>query len=113
MGLYEILVPTVRNDGRPIKTRFHRIWDGRVRAITGGLSILSPIKGQWINGSGYLFSERMIPVRIMCSETQIEEIADMTAKYYEQEAVMFWKLSDEVRIKVYGKKEATARNRGR
>ena len=101
--LYEILVPTIRNDGRPIKTRFHRIWDARVRAITGGLSILSPIKGQWISGSGHLFQERMIPVRIMCSPLVIETIADMTAKYYEQEAVMFWKLSDEVRIKVYDK----------
>lgn len=111
--LYEILVPTLHSDGRPIKTRFHRVWDSRVREITNGLTVLNPVKGQWVNGNGKLFSERMIPVRIMCSATQIEDIADMTAKYYDQEAVMFWKVSDGVRIKIYAKKETTARNRGR
>jgi hypothetical protein len=102
MNLYELLVPTVRNDGRPFRTRYHRVWDAKVRAITGGLTILPPAKGQWVSPQGELFAERMIPVRIACTAEQIDKIADMTAKYYDQHAVLFYKVSDEVRIKHYG-----------
>lgn len=99
--LYEILVPTVRNDGRPIRVRCHRVWDAKVRAITGGLTILQPAKGQWVSLDGTLFAERMIPVRIMCTKNQIERIADETAKFYEQLAVMYYRISDEVVVKHY------------
>lgn len=98
MELWEILVPTQRNDGRPIHTRFHRIWDKKVREITGGLTILPVVKGQWVN-VGTLFSERMIPVRIACTRAQIDQIVDMTIEYYEQIAVMAYKISDEVIIR--------------
>jgi hypothetical protein len=100
--LWEILVPTVRNSGKPIRTRCHKVWDERVRAISGGLTILHPAKGQWMGPGGALFAERMIPVRIFCSAEQIEEIADMTAQHYGQLAVMYYKLSDTVVIKNYG-----------
>ena len=99
--LWEVLVPTIRNNGRPFRTRFHKVWDKKVREITGGLTIHGPVKGQWVSKDGELFAERMIPVRIMCNEDQINTIADMTAKYYEQKAVMFMKISDDVRIKHY------------
>jgi hypothetical protein len=102
LSLFEILVPTQRNNGRPIRTRCHRAWDARVRTITGGLTILAPTKGQWVSPQGELFSERMIPVRIACTEEQIERIADMTARFYEQKAVLFYMVSDHVRIKHYG-----------
>lgn len=100
--LWEILVPTVRNDGRPIRTRCHRAWDEKVRTIAGGLTVFQPAKGQWVSPDGTLFSERMIPVRVACSARQIEEIADFTAGYYDQMAVMFYRVSDLVRIKHYG-----------
>ena len=93
--LWEILVPCVRNDGRPIRTRFHRVWDAKVRAVAGGLTVLNPSKGMWTNNSGKVFAERMIPVRIRCTREEIEKIAAMTLKYYEQEAVMYYKISDE------------------
>lgn len=99
--LWEILVPTVRNDGRPIRTRCHREWDHRVRRISGGLTVLTPTRGQWVSPMGELFAERMIPVRVMCTAEQIEDIAELTAKFYEQLAVMFYKLSDEVRVNHY------------
>jgi len=101
--LWEILVPTVRRkDGKPIRTRYHRVWDGKVRAIAGGLTILQPAKGQWVSPSGELFSERMIPVRVACSEEQIDKIADMTAVYYDQLAVMYYRVADKVTVKHYG-----------
>jgi len=97
--LYEILVPTVRNNGNPIKTKFHKVWDSKVYAITHGLTILAPTKGKWVSPSGTLFAERMIPVRIACTREQIEEIIKMTIKYYEQEAIMAYCISNEVIIK--------------
>lgn len=99
--LWEILVPTIRPDGKPYTTRFHRTWDERVRKITGGLTVLQPVKGQWVSQAGGLFMERMIPVRIACTEAQIEQIADLVAKQYEQLAVMWYRVSDKVRIKHY------------
>lgn len=51
---------------------------------------------------GKLFAERMIPVRIMATREQINDIADMTAKFYEQLAVMYYKVSDKVVVKHYG-----------
>ena len=100
--MWEVLVPTVRNDGRYIKTRFHRVWDSKVRAITGGLTILPVNRGQWVSPSRKLFLERMIPVRIACKRSQLEEILNMTLKYYEQEAVLAYKVSEEVIIKHAG-----------
>lgn len=101
MILYEILVPCQTNQGKPIRTRQHREWDRRVRRITGGLTVMAPSKGQWVSPSGEIFAERMIPVRIAADVAAIQEIADMTAKFYEQEAVMFYKISDEVTVKLY------------
>jgi hypothetical protein len=101
--MWELLVPTVRPDGRYIRTRFHRVWDAKVRAITNGLTILPVNKGQWVSPSGQLFIERMIPVRIACTRIQIEDIIDMTLVYYDQEAVLAYVVSEEVIIKHRGK----------
>lgn len=97
--LWEILVPTVRNDGRPIRTRFHRVWDARVREISGGLTILTPAKGQWRSPDNTLFIERMIPVRILATDSEMYEIVDMTLDYYEQLAILAYKLSTHVILK--------------
>lgn len=97
--LWEILVPTVRPDGRPIHTRFHRVWDEKVREITGGLTVLAVAKGQWLSPQGDLYKERMIPVRIACTRAQIDQIIDMTMRYYEQLAIMAYRVGDEVIIR--------------
>lgn len=101
LKFYEILVPTQFNDGKPIRTRYHKVWDEKVRKITGGLTIIPPIKGQWISQEGELFSERMIPVRIACTKEQINEIADISARYYKQKAILFYLISEDVTIKNY------------
>jgi hypothetical protein len=97
--LYEILVPTARNDGRPISARYHRIWDENIIKISGGLTILSPAKGTWVSPSNEIFKERMIPVRILCEEEDILSIIDYTIDYYEQEAVLAYVISDNVILK--------------
>lgn len=96
--MWEVLVPTIRNDGRPIRTRFHRVWDAKVYAITGGLTILTPAHGRWVAPDGTLFAERMIPVRIVATREQMEQIVNMTLDYYEQLAVLAYKVSDDVML---------------
>jgi hypothetical protein len=97
--LWEILVPTMFNDKTPVRTRFHKVWDKKVYAITGGITIMTPSKGRWISPDGTLFTERMIPVRISCNREQINRIIDMTMEYYNQEAIMAFLISEDVIIK--------------
>lgn len=98
--LWEILVPTTRRvGGKPYRTRYHRVWDAKVRALAGGLTILRPAIGQWVSPEGALFKERMIPVRVACTRAQIDAIIDFTLVYYDQLAVMAHKVSSEVIIK--------------
>ncbi len=95
--LYEILVPTLRRrDDKPYKLRYHRVWDEKVRAISGGLTILPPTKGQWVSNDGELFAERMIPVRFIATPEQADRIIDMTLEYYDQLAIMCHVVSTEV-----------------
>lgn len=84
---------------KPVRLKHHQEWDKRVRSITGGLTIYTPSKGQWISPSGELFIERMIPVRIACSRKELEKIMDITLQHYNQEAVMAYLVSEEVIIK--------------
>lgn len=95
MKLYEILVPTIRNDGRPYRTRYHRGFDAKVRATAGGLTIMpATIKGQWIADDGTNHQDRCIPVRIMCTPEQLTEILEFTLDYYDQEAIFWYMISD-------------------
>jgi len=106
--VWEILVPTeMERDGKlkPIKVRYHKKWDEKVKQIAGGLTILQPTKGYWVSVDGKEFFERMIPVRIVCTGEEIQTIADMTANYYNQLAVMFYKVSEVIHIKHYGAKK--------
>jgi hypothetical protein len=101
LSLWEILVPTrVKNKGVPIE--FHYAWDEQVKAITGGLTVYRAAVGQWVSPGGKTVKERMIPVRIACSEDDINKIADITAKHYKQDAVMFYLVSEKAFIKHYG-----------
>lgn len=100
--IWEILVPTMMNE-KPVRTKHHKKWDKLVKKITGGLTITSPGKGYWVDPNGNTIIERMIPVRIMCSEKEMEKISDITQKHYNQDAIMFYKISDDVRIINYNK----------
>lgn len=96
--MWTVLVPTVRNDGRPIRTRFHRVWDAKVREITGGLTIQTPSKGQWVAPDGTLYAERMIPVLFVATEEECDKIMAMSLDYYEQLAILCWEISTNVKL---------------
>lgn len=91
--MWEILVPTIRNDGRPIRTRYHRVWDEKVKKISGGLTIIPPVRGVWVSPDDIEYKERMIPVRILATREEMLEIVEMTKTYYEQLAVLAYQIS--------------------
>ena len=96
--LYEILVPTIYGDTlKPIRTRHHKKWDARIQAISGGMTILSSARGKW-TFQGIEYPEKVIPVRIMCTEAQMKKIVDITLSHYRQKAVMYYVLSNQVFI---------------
>jgi hypothetical protein len=77
-------------------------WDKRVRKISNGLTILPPAKGQWVNEKdGTLYVERVIPVMIIATADQMKKISKITAKHYDQIAVMYFKMSSESHIDYY------------
>ena len=97
--MWEILVPTISNEGKPFKTRYHKVWDEKVQAISGGLTILTPTKGKWVSPCGNEFHERMIPVRIIATRDEIEKIIDITMNFYNQLAILAYKISNDVILK--------------
>jgi hypothetical protein len=101
--LWEILVPTEKRlpttKNKYYTTKYHKNWDAKVRKISGGLTILTPTKGQWISDTGELYSERMIPVRFIATKSDAEKIVDFTITYYDQLAVLCYKISNCIILK--------------
>ena len=92
MKLFEILVPA------NCETDCHWLWDAKVVNIAGGLSILPTIRGRWQTGPSPVICEPMIPVRIAATDEQMYEIAKMTGDHYNQDAVMYYVISNEAFI---------------
>ena len=110
--MWEILVPTVRNDGRPFRLRYHRVWDAKVREISSGLTVMKAAVGQWINPADHeLFKERVIPVRFLGTRSQKDEIVDMTCIYYDQLAVLCYSVSHDVTMRTREEAEQNVRMR--
>lgn len=99
MNLYEILVPCNFGDnGNPVSKKHHQNWDAYVRSVAKGLTILKPVKGQWQNESNETVHDRVIPVRIACTDAEISRIIRFTITHYRQDAVMAYELSNRVFI---------------
>ena len=102
LTMWEILVPSASNAGEEYSVEYHQEWDHRVIKIAGGLTILKSQKGAWMsNNTEDVVRDKMIAVRIACTKVQIEGIMDMTADYYDQEAVMAYKISNCVLVEDY------------
>lgn len=99
MQLWELLIPQKMGDTNClIHKKHHKKWDKYVRKLSGGLTILHlKAKGQWIEPiSKELVEERMISVRIACSEKDILKIIDFTIDHYKQKSVMAYQVSTKV-----------------
>jgi hypothetical protein len=100
--LWEILIPTNSNSGKEFSLKRHKEWDEKARGMSGGLTILKTGKGEWVSPEGKTFHDKMIPVRVYCTEKQVNELIQFTIKHYDQEAVMAYEISKNVKI-VYRK----------
>jgi hypothetical protein len=94
--LWEILVPASNNKSQKFSYEHHKEWDAFVKKTTGGVTIMKTAKGQWVSPTGQLYIDKMIPCRIVCNKKEIIKIIDFTIKHYNQEAVLAFKISDEV-----------------
>lgn len=97
--MWEILVPHSDNDNKKYPIEHHWAWDEYVKKISGGLTIHRVAKGQWISPEGSLFKDKMIPVRILCTELEIEDIIQFTIKHYNQKAVLAYEVSNNVKLR--------------
>ncbi len=98
-SLWEILIPKNSNEGIEYPTDYHRKWDEQIRNLSNGLTILKKTKGHWINSKGTVFVEDMIPVRVYCSNETIDKIIDYTLQFYNQEAVLAYEISANIKLK--------------
>lgn len=94
--LWEILVPASNNKDKEFTYEHHKAWDAFVKDLAGGVTIMKTAKGQWVSPEGELYKDRMIPCRIVCNKKQIIKIIDFTIQHYDQEAVLAFKISEEV-----------------
>lgn len=98
LTLFEILVPTKFEDtGKPVRLAHHREWDRVILRVSGGMTIVRSAIGRWVDNN-HLYEDRVIPVRIACTDKQMKEIAVFTKSHYRQIAVMYYRLSDDVYI---------------
>src|SRR5271157_3315079 len=98
-NFWEILVPVSWNDGTKIEVEYHRQWDAKVRAISGGLTIMRAIKGQW-EFEELVFSEKVIPCRVLATSEQMDKIIDITLEHYhDQHTILAYRISSEVKLR--------------
>lgn len=96
--MWEILVPASKQN-KPFSYEHHKKWDEYVKNISGGLTIMKSVKGEWLNPEGILHKDKMIPCRIVCNIEEINEIIDFTIIHYDQEAVIAYKIASNVILK--------------
>lgn len=96
-ALWELLVPCQYNDGTPVRTKHHKAWDDKVKRITGGLTVLKPGTGQWVN-DGVTYTDRTIPVRVLATDADMRRIIPMTMLHYEQLAIIAYVISERAEI---------------
>lgn len=98
-SLWQIYVPVYDNNGNKIPVSYHQKWDDIISDIAGGLTINKKSRGIWASQTGTIFKEEMIPVLVNCSYNEMNVIAELTIRHYDQEAVMYYKVTDEIFIK--------------
>jgi hypothetical protein len=90
--MWELYVPAVI-EGNP---RFY-IWKEFVIQRAGGMTLLPPVRGSWMDSEGLIHDDMMTPVRIICTSEGIDKIAKYTADFCEQKEILVYSVSDEVR----------------
>ena len=88
-ALWEILIPAIGEESS-------KAWYSFVRQFSDGITILKDARGEWVSPNGITFEDYMIPIRIICTKDEIDLIVDFTVNFFDQEAVLAYKLSDDI-----------------
>lgn len=92
---FDVILKTCENNfdrGWLFTAKHHRIFYKFILNLSKGYSVLSELEGVWQNEKGTIYQEKMIPVRIACTDEQIKEIAEFAKTHYEQEAIFVLEL---------------------
>jgi hypothetical protein len=98
-AMWEILVPASNHKDK-FSYDHHKEWDAFVRQFSDGITVLRGAKGEWKSPDGTVFKDRMIPVRIICTEEDIKRIVRFTIEHYNQEAVLAYMLSNTIILEI-------------
>jgi hypothetical protein len=82
---WTIYVPTKSPTGRRFTSADHSRWEQQVMELTGGMTFHGKVKGFHLDPDN---REESIDVSIVCTETQIRQIAKLAKKLYRQQAVL-------------------------
>ena len=99
--VWKILVPESDRGGFKFPLNKHLQWDAKVREISGGgMTIMSVARGEWsrpsADGEGMIVRETMIPVLLLTGKLEMDRIAHFTLGHYDQEAVLYYLVSEDV-----------------
>lgn len=96
LDLWEILVPVASNEGAPFSEDHHEAFRRIVRGLPGnnGTTTRPAGDGDWQdNDTGKIYEEKVIPIRFRACRADAERIAEHACKFYEQIAVMAYKIA--------------------
>ena len=96
-NLYEILIPVADNDGHTFSNSYRKIFVDILIKETGGLSVLPTVKGFWID-KGITYADENTPLRVICTGEDIERFAYIAKEHFNQLAILYYKISDDVVI---------------
>jgi hypothetical protein len=82
IAMWEILLPATGRDGKTISVEYHRGWVDRVKHIGEPLMVGSIKSGKGWFGKSEIFGTEVIPVRFLCSQSDIERILQVTLGRY-------------------------------
>jgi hypothetical protein len=82
---WTIYVPTKSPTGRRFTAADHSRWEAQVTKVTGGMTFHGIVKGLHLDPGN---REESIDVSIVCTKAQIRQIAKLTKKQFQQQAVL-------------------------
>ncbi len=82
---WTIYVPTKSSKGARFTATDHARWGKQVMQVTGGMTFHGKVNGLHLDPSNM---EESMDVSIVCTTSQIRQIAKFTKKHYQQQAIL-------------------------
>lgn len=103
MQLWQILIPTMDNEGTPFTPKDYDDFANLVIKEVGvtGLTMLPRGTGYWVGSNKQVQHELTIPILIGCVEHEVQIATRLVAEQFKQKAVTYWKVSDAFYINYY------------